>query len=167
MSDVREAFDELVSAFDFPMFVVTTAAADDGERSGCLVGFTTQTSIDPPRYLVCLSVANHTAQVARRAELLALHLVPRDRFEISELFGEQTGDEVDKFARCSWRAGPDGVPLLDDCPTRLVGRILERLPAGDHLAHLLRPEAVDLAGGGPADHLTFRDVKGMPPGHAP
>ena len=57
-----EPFQEMVAGLDIPMFVVT--AASGGERSGCLVGFSTQTSIDPPRFLVCISRANHTFGVA-------------------------------------------------------------------------------------------------------
>ncbi len=43
---MTDAFTELTAAMDYPMFVVTAAAA--GEQSGCLVGFATQCSIDPP-----------------------------------------------------------------------------------------------------------------------
>ena len=46
------AFDELMGELDYPMFIVT--AAREGERAGCLVGFATQTSIHPSRFLVCL-----------------------------------------------------------------------------------------------------------------
>ena len=49
------AVHELVSELDYPMFIVT--CADERERAGCLVGFATQCSIDPPRFLVCLSTA--------------------------------------------------------------------------------------------------------------
>ena len=45
-----EEFGSFVSGLDYPMFVVTAAA--DGRRAGCLVGFTSQVSIDPPRLLV-------------------------------------------------------------------------------------------------------------------
>ena len=64
-------FDAVVEGLDYPMFVVTTA--HDGERAGCMVGFTTQASINPPRMMVCLSVKNHTHRVARHADLLAVH----------------------------------------------------------------------------------------------
>lgn len=43
-----DAFDEITAAINYPMFVVTTRHR--AERSGCLVGFATQTSIDPPRF---------------------------------------------------------------------------------------------------------------------
>ena len=54
------------------MFIVT--AAFDWERAGCLVGFTSQVSISPPRMLICLSTQNHTYRLARLADMLALHV---------------------------------------------------------------------------------------------
>ena len=42
----QAAFDRLVNRLDYPMLVVTAEA--DGERAGCLVGFATQCSIQPP-----------------------------------------------------------------------------------------------------------------------
>ena len=56
---------------DSPMYVVTAAA--DGEHGGCLVGFATQCSIDPARFLVCLSTANRTFTIASRADMLVVH----------------------------------------------------------------------------------------------
>ena len=37
-------FNSLVGDLDYPMFIVTACA--DGERSGCLIGFATQASIE-------------------------------------------------------------------------------------------------------------------------
>ena len=51
-------FAQLAHALPGAALVVTAAAGDD--REGCLVGFATQASIDPPRILVCLSVENAT-----------------------------------------------------------------------------------------------------------
>ncbi len=155
-------FSALTSALDYPMFVVT--ACGDGERSGCLVGFATQASIDPARYLVCLSHTNHTYRVAERADVLGVHSLQRQQRELAELFGTQTGDEVDKFTRCRWEPGPEGVPLLVDCPNRFVGRILDRLDAGDHTAFLL--DIVEAAAGdGAAKPLMFQQVRDLDPGH--
>jgi flavin reductase (DIM6/NTAB) family NADH-FMN oxidoreductase RutF len=162
---VVQAFDDLLGSLDFSMFIVTTAAADDGELSGCLVGFATQCSIRPRRYLACISTVNHTASTAARAEALAVHLIPRGREAIAQLFGHETGDSVDKFAACTWRPGPHGVPLLDDCPVRFVGRILDRVPLGDHTGYVLEPVLVEGRAGGPSDHLRFQDAKGMDAGH--
>lgn len=155
-------FDDFVEGLDYPMFVATTA--NDGHRAGCLVGFTTQASIDPPRMLVCLSVKNHTYRVAREAEYLAVHVLDPEQGDLAELFGASTGDEVDKFARCRWSTGPDAVPLLDDCQRRVVGRILERHPYGDHVGFLLEPVDIDVARTGAG--LSFEEVEDMEPGHS-
>src|SRR5215208_3060097 len=104
----------LVSAIDYPMYIVTVANGD--RRAGCLVGFTTQCSIDPPRFLVCISVRNHTFRVARTARVMIVHLVPEHGSGLAELFGSRTGDDLDKFAMCDWSAGPDGTPVLAGCP---------------------------------------------------
>lgn len=158
-------FGAFTGGLDYPMFVVTTT--DGRERSGCLVGFTTQTSIDPPRFLVCLSDKNHTYRVAVGAQVLAVHQLGSDQHELAELFGGETGDEIDKFARCSWNAGPGGVPLLEECPRHVVGRVLERLPLGDHVGFLLEPveTAAQPHGPGPRDALTLDDVTDLEPGH--
>ena len=134
-----------------------------GERAGCMVGFTTQTSIDPPRMLVCLSVRNHTHRVAQRADLLAVHVLDPDEGPLAELFGGETGDDVDKFARVGWSEGPGGVPLLDECPRRMLGAVLDRFELGDHTGFLLEPVAVDGHGAGPA--MGYQQVDDLEPGH--
>ena len=146
---------------DYPMFIVTARAGD--ELAGCLVGFATQCSIDPLRFLACLSDKNRTFRVAQETDVLAVHLVPEGAGELAELFGSRTGDDVDKFAACAWHEGPDDTPLLDDCPDWFVGRVLARLDTGDHQAVLLEPFA---AGAGPATtQFDFHRAKRFEPGH--
>ena len=143
------------------MFIVTTRAGS--ERAGCLVGFATQCSIDPPRFLLCLSDKNRTHRVAEGAEAVVVHLVPEDAGDLAELFGSETGDEVDKFERCAWHPGPEGIPVLDGCGNWFAGRVLDRVPAGDHTALLLEPfEAASEPGEGA---FAFHRAKRMEPGH--
>ena len=162
--DARKTFNSLMSELDYPMFIVTVIGAD-GERSGCLIGFATQISIKPPRFLAGLSHKNHTYRVAKGADLLGVHFVPQDGDELAELFGGETGDEIDKFERCEWHEGPGGVPMLDELPNRFVGRILERLDAGDHDALVLEPLAAERPE--PEEELTFHRARRIEPGHAP
>lgn len=162
MADMdREEFDQFVDGLPAPMQVVTTATGDD--RAGCLVGFGSEVSIDPPRYLVCLSVKNRTHEVAGTAELLAVHLLGQDQHDLAEVFGGETGDDVDKFERWPWHVGRGGVPLLAGCPRVMVGRVLERHTWGDHTAHLLEPLSVEVSDGEPG--LALTDVEDIEPGH--
>jgi flavin reductase (DIM6/NTAB) family NADH-FMN oxidoreductase RutF len=156
-----ESFGELAGALDYPMYVVTAAA--DGERAGCLVGFTTQCSISPARFLVCLSHQNHTYRVASRSPMLAVHVADERHAELARLFGSETGDDIDKFARCRWEPGPDGTPLLVDLPARFVGRVIDRVELGDHLGFVL--DLVDADAVPDLRPLTFQHIRQLDPGH--
>lgn len=159
--NAESVFNQVVADTDYAMYVVT--AADGSRRAGCLVGFATQCSITPPRFVVCLSKANYTHEVACRASVLGVHLLDRDHHEMARLFGESTGDHVDKFERCQWRPGPGGVPLLVDCESWFVGEVLARLDLGDHEAFYLAP--VDAGRGRALTPLMFRAVEDLVPGH--
>ncbi|GII25796.1 flavin reductase family protein [Planosporangium mesophilum] len=161
--------DPFLAGLDYPMFVVTAVHRDTGVRAGCLVGFATQSSLGPDRFLVCLSQNNFTYRVATYADVLAVHAPAATQRDLAALFGTRTGDEVDKFARCAWRPGPSGVPLLDDCPRRFVGEVLERVPLGNHTGFLLSP--IEVTGDATADGkptgrpLMFSDVADLDAGH--
>ena len=157
----EETFIRIVRRLDYPM-VVVTAQADDGP-SGCLVGFVTQCSIHPPRYLVCLSDKNRTQRVAAHADVLAVHFLASGDLELARTFGEDTTDETDTFSRCRWHPGPRGVPILDECGRWLAGTILQRHSLGDHVGYVLEPIAARCAGTAPG--LMFQQVNDLDPGH--
>jgi flavin reductase (DIM6/NTAB) family NADH-FMN oxidoreductase RutF len=151
----------VMGAREMPLHIVT--AYDGSRRDGCLVGFATEASMHPPRLLVCLSLANLTHRIAVSSPALAVHLVPVHRHDLAELFGGETGDEVDKLARVAWTAGPHELPLLDECPVRLVGRVVSRHPFGDHEGFLLEPlEDTELPR---QDAMATREALDIRPGH--
>ncbi len=160
---VRDRFDALVETLGAPMFVVTAAAA--GEHAGCLVGFAGQTSIDPLRFTVWISDVNHTSEIARRAEILAVHVLREGDDELARHFGERTGDEVDKLAGQAWDPGPGGVPILTRCDW-FVGRVVDRIrgASGDHLGHVLEPIEVSCTRGH-YEVLSYGQVLDLDPGH--
>ncbi|MET7573274.1 flavin reductase family protein [Streptomyces sp. NPDC005492] len=155
--------DPFTDLLDYPMYVVTAEAG--GERSGCLVGFASQCSIRPARFMVWLSKANRTYRVAGRAERLAVHLLRRDQDHLAQLFGGETGDRTDKFAQVTWHPGPGGSPILDEAPAWFVGRVENRVDGGDHVGFLLAPEAAEKRAGSDTPLLTLDDALGITPGH--
>jgi flavin reductase (DIM6/NTAB) family NADH-FMN oxidoreductase RutF len=157
MTEVSDFF----SVFDGPALVVT--AQSDAGRSGCFVAFATQCSIYPPRLLVCLSVVNLTTTVASRAQALGVHVLQPDQSRLASLFGEESGDQIDKFDRVAWREGLQGAPILEECPTWLEGVILERFPLGDHVGYLL--EVVDVRADSPRQTMHKSDAMNLDAGH--
>jgi flavin reductase (DIM6/NTAB) family NADH-FMN oxidoreductase RutF len=137
MTDDFAAFECIVDHLEYPMFVVAVAA--DGEVDACLVGFTSQCSIEPPRFAVFLSKANRTYQLACRAKVLVVHRLRADQHDLAAHFGGISAyDDPDKLAECSWTLGPEETPVLDGCDW-FAGRIAERVDTGDHVAFVLVP----------------------------
>lgn len=125
-------FSELMLAGDPAMVIVTTMVED--ERAGCLVGFHCQSGIDPQRYSVWLSKANHTYRVALRARYFAVHVLSSDDYEVAERFGTQSGESTDKFAGLEVGDGPGGVPVLTDLANRVIVERLTMVDDGsDHV----------------------------------
>jgi len=161
-----DAFARIAAHASPEMVVVTAKAGDDVD--GCLVGFSTQCSIDPVHFLVCLSKANHTYELACRSDALAVHVLhdTDDDRRLASLFGEHTGrdpDDVDKLRRCRWRVGPWGLPVLDGHDW-FAGQIVARNDVGDHEAFVLAVAA----GGTPVvdgRRLGFQAVKDFDPGN--
>ena len=148
---MSEAIGGLVARANAPLFVVTTVAA--GERAGCVVGFATQASIDPARFLVCISTKNRTWQIAESATHLVVHLFGRERMDVVDVFGgEERG------------VGPAVVVILDGAAAWFVGRIVERFAFGDHVGHLLEPVAGGTATTSSAA-VTLHDADDLEPGH--
>ncbi|MEV7614160.1 flavin reductase family protein [Streptomyces sp. NPDC089799] len=173
-------FGRFADLLDPPVYVVTVAGPRGREPSGCLVGFASQCSISPPRFMVWLSVVNHTYRVALSSSYLAVHVLDRGQLALAELFGHQTGDTTDKFDQVAWRpCGPERTPVLDDAAAWFLGRVREHRPAGDHVGFLLDltgegsvpseppvpsgPSGPAASGGTPL--LSYDDVRHLRPGH--
>ncbi|MFG3248558.1 flavin reductase family protein [Streptomyces sp. NPDC048187] len=158
------AMDVFLDRLDPDMCVVTAAAG--GERAGCLVGFSSQCSIRPVRYVVWISDVNHTLRVARSADVLAVHLLARGRRETAELFGGRSGDDVDKFRRVRWREAYGGAAVLEDAEAWFVGRVVERAEGGDHVGFVLEPVEWGGRENGAGDPvLRLSEARTIRPGH--
>lgn len=157
-------FNREMATLDGPMVVVT--ASSGSQRAGCLVGFHTQASIAPPRYLVCLSVKNHTYLAASRATHLAVHFLGIEQSAMAERFGTRCSSTTNKFDGLDVEAGPGGVPIVNDCAHWFVGEILGTLPIDDHVTFALEPV---LSGGASrrAALLGFQSVKHLDAAHDP
>ncbi|MBM7167655.1 flavin reductase [Streptomyces sp. G44] len=164
--------EEDIAAFtalaDPSVYVVTATA--DGQRAGCLVGFASQCSLQPVRFAVWLSKANHTYRVALAADTLAVHLLPRNRHDLAARFGSRCSAETDKFDGLAWHEGPGGALVLADALAWFTGRIHDRYDGGDHVAFVLDPIAphthatVD-GQGDDRTALTLHDASDITAGH--
>lgn len=160
-----DRFGIISSSLDTPLVVVTAAGGrENRERAGCLVGFHCQASIEPLRYCVWLSKANHTYRVALLSSHLVIHFLTAADLALAELFGTRTGDQTDKFAALAVQPGPGGVPVLADCPHWLAARRTTLVDeGGDHVCFMAEPVASH--SGGPFEPLRLTQAAHLEPGH--
>lgn len=154
-------FERLVGSIDPPVFVLT--AHDGSERSGCLVGFATQVSIRPPRFLAMVSKLNHTYPIAMSTPAVVVHVLREGDHEVARHFGGLTGDEVDKFAGIDVVDGPALAPVIVGLDW-FAGRVLRHVDLGDHVGLLLAPHDGSAARADQAQ-LGMGDVDDIDPGH--
>ena len=95
-----------------PVFVLTHEA--DGQPSGLPGQLATQRIVSSPRvFCVGHALQQPTAEVASRSEYLAADAARR---AVGWPNCSARPPTQDKFERCSWRAGPFGMPMLDERP---------------------------------------------------
>ncbi len=157
-----DAFGGIMESLDAALIVVT--AADGRERAGCLVGFHSQSSIQPERYCLWLSKANFTYRVALRSTHLGVHFLTTADLDLAMRFGSLTGDDVDKFAGLRVGEGPGGVPMLPACVNRMVARRTALLDeGGDHVCFVTEP--VSAHADGPFEPLRRSRAPDLVAGH--
>ena len=163
-SSTRHAVDVFASRVDYSLMVVTTGSRE-AEMSGCLAGFITKCSIEPPRFfLVCISKVNHTYFVAERSASPSCSTSsarirsswPPCSESRPVTSSTNSTDAVGTLVR-------NGAPVLDECAAWVEGAIMDSFPVGDHQAFLVRP-----VGGGSGRHkgvLTFQNSPSLQAGH--
>ena len=145
------------------MLIVTTAVGP--QRAGCLVGFHSQCSIEPDRYAVWLSKANHTCQLALRATHFGLHFLRHDHGTAWPRSSARCVAVRSTSSRSApAHTGPFDVPIIDACSDWVVARRTAFLEEGsDHICFIVEP--VEASAGEPSGPLRFEDVADLTPGH--
>ncbi|MFC9271554.1 flavin reductase family protein [Streptomyces zhihengii] len=102
-----------------------------GERP---VGFTatslTSVAAEPPLISFGIGTGASSWPVLSEAEHVGVHILGEHQEDLAARFARSG---IDRFAGpTGWRTGPHGVPVLDGVLALLVGRVVARVPAGDH-----------------------------------
>ncbi len=124
---------------------VITAPGDGGP-----VGFTatslTSVSAEPPMLSFGIGTGASSWPAVSAAGHVGVHILGDHQRELAATFARSGADRFG--APTSWRAGPEGVPVLDDVLAWMVCRVVARVPAGDHRIVLAEVVRGDPAGTG-------------------
>lgn len=114
------------------------------------VGFTATSlasvAAEPPLFSFGVGAGSSSWPAVAEAAYVGVHILGEHQQELAETFARSG---TDRFAAPTrWSYGPHGVPVLADVPAWLVGRVVARVPAGDHRVVIAEVVAGGAAGAG-------------------
>lgn len=121
-------FRQLLSRFATGVTVVT-ALDPQGRPAGMTASAIASVSLDPPILLVCVGRQADFHGAINAARHFAVNVLAADQEPWSRRFAATEGDH---FAGVAYRAGPEGVPLLDGVVAHLWCERWGQHEAGDH-----------------------------------
>lgn len=108
--------------------VISTVDAQ-GRPFGMTVNSFNAVSLDPPLVLWSLGLGAQSLPIWRAAGGFAVNILSAGQEPLSRQFSSRLED---RFAGVNWRAGRDGLPLLDGAVAQFECRFWARYPGGDH-----------------------------------
>jgi flavin reductase (DIM6/NTAB) family NADH-FMN oxidoreductase RutF len=114
------------------------------------VGFTATSlnsvAAEPPLISFGVGTSSSSWPAVAEAEHIGVHILGEHQRELAATFARSGADRFAPPTR--WRAGPEGVPVLDGVLAWLVCRVIARVPAGDHRVVIAEAVVGDPAGAG-------------------
>ena len=139
-------FRQLLGCFPTGVAVITTRDAN-GRPVGLTCNSFSSVSLEPPLVLFSLRKASSLVGAFSEAEGFAINILSQSQDALSGRFA--SSKIADKFEGVAWRAGPLGMPVIDDCLASFECSVHACHEAGDH--HIFIGEVKHMGGGG-ADH---------------
>lgn len=114
------------------------------------VGFTatslSSVSAEPPLLSFGVGTGSSSWPAIAAADHVGVHILGEHQQELAATFARSGADRFGPPT--AWREGPEGVPVLDGVVAWLVGRVVARIPAGDHRIVLAEVVHGDPSGAG-------------------
>ncbi|MDX3528109.1 flavin reductase family protein [Streptomyces sp. ID05-39B] len=126
--------------------VAVITAPGDGGPAGFTATSLTSVSAEPPMLSFGIGTGASSWPAVSVAGHVGVHILGDHQRELAATFARSGADRFG--APTSWRAGPEGVPVLDDVLAWLVCRVVARVPAGDHRIVLAEVVLGDPTGAG-------------------
>ncbi|MCU0634163.1 MAG: flavin reductase family protein [Gemmatimonadaceae bacterium] len=145
MSLDPDSFRAVLGRFASGITVVTVRGAE-GRDHGMTVSAFSSLSLEPPLVLVCVAHDASMAAALREATHVGINILSHTQEALSRRFA---GPYDDRFEGIGYTRAGSGVAVLDDVLAWIDGRIVSRVPAGDHDIVVCEVEAAEAQDGRP------------------
>lgn len=117
----KESLIKMMQNKNYDLVVLTSRLHD--EINGQTVAWFMQAGMEPTVVAVGLSLDTYTNQMIKQSGYFALNFIPKDRQDLIEHFGFQTGREVNKFKDVAFQESQTGSPILEEAAAYLDCRL--------------------------------------------
>ena len=108
---------------------VATVLDDSGEPHGVTVNSFTSVSLSPPQILICLDHSSRILRLFRKSAHFGVSVLREDQQDHSTRFAMRGAD---RFQGVPFRAGKEGVPLIEGAIAFFACRVAQVVDSGDH-----------------------------------
>jgi flavin reductase (DIM6/NTAB) family NADH-FMN oxidoreductase RutF len=147
--------DESLQLMQSPVAVIGAAA--DGILGGLTCAWLTRVSTDPPRVVVAIAPERYTYGLLVVGECFSVSILGEGQTDVGRLFGLHSRRDRDKWSETDHVLLEGGVPALAECAARLLCRLIETVPVGDHDLFVGEIIGSDVVSGPPALPMRGRD----------
>ena|SRR3712207_4797553 len=117
--------------FSYGLYVVTSAAGE--EQSAMTANWVGQVSFEPRQVSVAVESDAHSLEVIRRSGIFAVNVLSGEQRELATHFSKQTAKVGNKLEGHIYTTGEEGCPILSEALAAVECRVVQDLPAGDHV----------------------------------
>ena len=147
-----DQFRRVCSQFATGVTIVTTLDTR-GEPHGFTANSFVSVSLEPPLVMICIDLRCSLFDRLGRSEFFGINFLAEEQVDLSNRFAQSTDP---RFDGVEWHPAPGGIPEIDGTLGFLLCRVVNRIPAGDHV--MMLGEVVDIrhSGGSPLLYFSSR-----------
>ena len=110
--------------------------AHDGTVNGFTASWVTQGSFDPPLVVVAVRADGSSNTTIQETKLFSLSFLREDQKDLAAVFFKPQKAIGERFESCSFKSGPNGLPLLNDCIGGIECKVRGDNQIGDHTVYI-------------------------------
>lgn len=116
----------------YGLFVVTAKEGD--KDNGCIVNTVSQVTTSPNRITVAINKQNYTHDMIMNTGIFNVSiLTEKSKFSTYQNFGFQSGKDVDKFEKFTFKRAENGVVYIPDETNAFISaKVVEKIDLGTH-----------------------------------
>jgi flavin reductase (DIM6/NTAB) family NADH-FMN oxidoreductase RutF/rubredoxin len=170
MNDINRIAVNSLFKITYGMYIVSSKF--NNKLNGYISNTVMQVTSDPVQLAICCSKNNYSSEIIKKSKILSISVLQRETSpDLINLFGYNTGKDINKFENIKYINGFSGVPIvIQDSIVWFECELINIIESGSHnifICKVIKSETLDFKKE-PLTYAYYRDIKkGVAPKNAP